>query len=68
MTRRARRTIASPRVQRVDGWVWCDKVGAVHEDTLDPYEYGPPERGFDDMRCAPSDHRVLFAAAMEDVR
>jgi len=26
----------------VEGYVWCDTHGDVHEDTLDPYEYGYP--------------------------
>lgn len=44
-----------------EGYVWCDKLGEIHDDTLDPYQYGPPRRpGDDDDRCRPEDHSPVY--------
>jgi hypothetical protein len=51
------------RVQRIPGYVWCDRDGSVHEDSLDPYGYGPPKPGEDDDRCQPEDHRSVLILA-----
>jgi hypothetical protein len=45
----------------VKGYVWCDRHGEIHEDSLDPYAYGAPEEGFDDPRCVPADHRKVYS-------
>lgn len=49
-------------VVRVPGWVWCDKHGEIHEETSDPYGYGPPRyKTEEDMRCVPAeDHQPIF--------
>lgn len=39
-------------MEKVDGYVWCDRVGAVHTDSLDPYD--------SDDRCQQVEHRALF--------
>lgn len=45
----------------IDGYVWCDKLGEIHDDDeLDPYQYGPPDKGEEDERCKPEDHRPVF--------
>lgn len=49
-------------VEVIDGYVWCDKHGGIHEDTLDPYAYGEPESGFEDQRCTPEDHIPVYRA------
>lgn len=33
------------RLKRVDGFVWCERLGEVHDNSLDPYEYGEPAEG-----------------------
>lgn len=43
------------KMTRIDGHVWCDRHGTVHDDNLDPYEYG--EEG----KCQPEDHSALYA-------
>lgn len=49
-------------LKKVEGYVWCNKHGVVHEDSLDPYDYGPPtQAGFDDPRCTKQDHRSVYA-------
>lgn len=50
------------KLARVEGYVWCDKNGEIHDDCLDPYRYGPPrEEGEEDMRCSPRDHVAVYA-------
>lgn len=50
------------KLSRLEGWVWCDRHGEVHEDTLDPYDYGAPvEDDEEDMRCRPSEHVAVYA-------
>lgn len=46
---RTRRTF-----QRVKGYVWCESHGAVHSDSVDPYDYGEPD-------CRKDDHAPLYA-------
>lgn len=39
------------------GYVWCDKVGGIHDNTLNPYGY------IDDGRqdyCKPDEHRAVY--------
>jgi hypothetical protein len=45
----------------IDGYVWCDRHGVVHENCLDPYDYGPPEDKGEDMRCQLDDHVKVYA-------
>jgi hypothetical protein len=47
--------ISNVRPEKVEGWVWCDKEGAVHKDTLDPHGYD-----YDEDLCKPEHHRALF--------
>lgn len=38
-------------------YVWCDKIGEIHDDTLNPYGY------IDDGRqdyCTPDQHRAVY--------
>jgi hypothetical protein len=55
-SRQKRRPLA-----RVEGVVWCDKWGCIHDDSLDPYEMGV------DGQCAPRDHFAVYART-EDPR
>lgn len=52
---------------KLSGYVYCDLQGEVHADTLDPYDYGPPEGTGQDSRCKPEDHRPvwIWAAPVE---
>lgn len=63
--RTAQRPMAQRRLRVAEGYVWCDKWGVIHEDCLDPYWYGPPEDGFDDMRCTPADHSRVYTRQQE---
>lgn len=54
------------KLRKVDGYVWCDKLGEIHEENLDPYEYGPPEAGEEDMRCHWTDHKTVYARQLEE--
>lgn len=36
------------------GYVWCDKLGKIHDDTLDPYQMGG------DNRCNHEDHYPVY--------
>ena len=49
------------KLKPVKGYVWCDRNGEIHEDSLDPYQYGEPTPGYDDPRCKPEDHRKVYA-------
>jgi hypothetical protein len=40
----------------IEGYVWCDRNGEVHEDSLDPYEYA-------EELCEPQDHSPIYRAA-----
>ena len=60
------RVTSRKRLVVVEGYVWCHKLGEIHDDKLDPYHYGETELGpwgFDgeDMRCQPSDHIKVYA-------
>jgi hypothetical protein len=44
----------------IDGYVSCSRHGEVHEDDLDPYDYGPPTAGYYDQRCSPEDHEPVY--------
>jgi hypothetical protein len=48
---------ASIGLQEVEGYVWCDKEGEVHSDTLNPQGY-VDEPGMD--FCKPENHRKLY--------
>lgn len=43
-----------PRFVEEPGYVWCDKLGEIHDDTLNPYQMG-----VDDM-CSHEDHFPVF--------
>lgn len=43
----------------VEGYVWCDKHGCVHEDSTDPYGTGTAD-------CWRVDHRTLYMVASPD--
>lgn len=49
----------------VEGYVWCDKTGSVHSDTLNPYGY--VEDGNQDY-CVPGDHRWLYMEALAPMK
>lgn len=55
------------RLTRVEGVVWCDKLGEVHDDSLDPYEYGEPRDGEEDARCSTHDHHAVYARQLVEV-
>ena len=38
---------------KVEGFVWCNDHGVVHERTTDPYGYGKPD-------CRRVEHRLLY--------
>jgi len=40
----------------VDGYVWCDRTGGVHVDSLNPYDYDEAHH------CLPEDHSPIFRA------
>jgi hypothetical protein len=40
---------------RLEGDVFCDKHGCIHDDSLDPYEMGVDER------CDPKDHHRVYS-------
>lgn len=54
------RKLRDVRYELVEGVVWCNKLGEIHDDELDPYMYGPPEPGHDDDRCKPEDHEKVY--------
>lgn len=43
------------RLSRLDGYVWCERHGCIHTDTLNPYDYG------DEDHCIASEHRAVYA-------
>lgn len=47
-------------VTKIEGHVWCLRHSTVHEDSLDPYEYGP------EGECLPEDHVALYAWLEEE--
>jgi hypothetical protein len=54
-------SVSRKRLTSVKGYVWCDRHGEIHEDELDPYQYGPPGENEEDARCVPEDHRKVYA-------
>lgn len=49
-------------MNEVDGWVWCDHEGAVHDDDPDPYDYGVADwKGNLKPYVCPGPHRILWA-------
>jgi hypothetical protein len=46
----------------VDGEVWCEVHGCVHDQTTDPYGYEYALSG-EEPECSPSDWRRLWAGA-----
>ena len=51
------------RLTKLSDTVWCDRNGCIHEDTLDPWEYGAPDDGDEDARCEKQDHRPVYIMA-----
>jgi hypothetical protein len=51
-------------VIEVEGYVWCDKIGEVHSDSLNPYGYAESIPGQD--LCTPESHRKLYMEQRED--
>lgn len=49
------------QLRRIDGYVWCERTGEIHADSLDPYNYGAPDEGEEDARCKRADHRAVYA-------
>ena len=48
---------AAVELEEVEGYVWCDKEGEIHDDTLNPYGYiNSPESDW----CKPEHHRKLY--------
>lgn len=66
MTDRRKKKLGQHRhVYPVQGFVYCDKWGEVHETTgmhgeFDPYHYGAPEGDEEDNRCALEDHSPVY--------
>lgn len=54
-------SVRKSALKRIEGYVWCEKNGEVHEDSLNPYDYDAPDEGEEDTRCQPSDHRAVYA-------
>lgn len=48
---------------KVEGVVWCDGHGNVHEDVLDPYDYGAD--ALEDW-CSPDDHAPVYVLKEEE--
>jgi len=48
--------MALSATQPIEGELWCDVHGCVHDDSTDPYEEG-------EVTCTPDDHRGLFMRA-----
>jgi hypothetical protein len=48
----------------VPGDVYCGRHGEIHEDTLDPYDFGERE---DDNLCTPEDHQPVYIRVGDDV-
>lgn len=55
--RRQRQAKQHARFEPVEGYVWCDRHGEIHDDTLDPYDYDV------ENQCLPSDHTPVFVRA-----
>ena len=45
---------------KVTGSVWCDRIGYVHDNTLNPFGYAP------DAWCEPTHHRPMYVRARRD--
>jgi hypothetical protein len=51
-------------LEPVEGSVWCDMHGCVHDDTTNPYDM--PAGSGDDI-CSDTDHRTLYMRKDEDI-
>jgi len=51
-----------PKFERVEDQVWCEVHGSIHDETIDPYNYGYDETG-EEPECGPEDWRVLWIGA-----
>lgn len=51
------RILDKPKMQRIEGWVYCHQLGEVHEDSLNPYGMGP------ESHCRRDEHRPLYYRA-----
>ena len=47
-------------MEKIDGYVWCDRHGAIHDDSLNPYDYSG-----DENLCVAEDHRPVYREAAE---
>lgn len=52
--------MSSRVLSRVTGYVWCDRHGEIHDDTLDPYDYGIAPEDQPSL-CQPGEHVVVYA-------
>jgi len=52
------------KMVRIESVVWCDKHGTIHEDSLDPYEYGVADplcdSEEDENLCRKSHHLAVY--------
>ena len=48
------------RLVKVTSYVWCDRHGLVHEDTMNPYDYEH------EHLCQQEEHRPVYIYAAPD--
>jgi len=51
------------KMTEVEGYVWCDRHGCVHDDSLNPYGYAESVPGND--LCDSTDHRPMYVVSNE---
>ena len=49
----------------VEGQIYCEYHGCIHEETTDPYDYGYSDMGVE-PECSGGDWRVLWAGRYVD--
>lgn len=52
--------MSSRLLTRVTGYVWCDRHGEIHADTLDPYGYGDVVEDRESL-CQRQEHVAVYA-------
>lgn len=45
--------LTKPQMKKIEGEVWCDEHGTVHEDSTDPYRTGAKD-------CSKTNHRPIY--------